>query len=152
MDIMSKRHKLIIAVIGGHDSSKEICEMAYEIGKGIAKAGHILVCGGLGGVMEEACKGAKAGGGVTVGILPGMDNSQANRYVDIPIATAMAQGRNAIIVRSADVVVAVGGKYGTLSEIALAKDLNKPVYGLRSWEIEGMMNIETAEEFLNKIR
>ena len=146
------KQKLIIAVVGGNECSREIGELAFEVGLGIAKAGHILVCGGLGGVMEEACKGAKEAGGMTIGILPGMDRSQANKYVDIPIATAMSQGRNAVIVRSADIIIAVGGRYGTLSEIALAKDLNKPVYGLKSWDIDGILNIKTSEEFLKKIR
>jgi len=147
-----KNKKLIIAVVGGNECSAEECKAAYQLGLEIAKAGHILVCGGLGGVMEHACRGAKDGGGLTVGILPGTEKSDANRYVDIPIATAMSQAHNAIIVRCADAVVAVGGKYGTLSEIALAKDMNKSVYGLKTWEIDGVIEISTPNKFIKKIR
>lgn len=94
-----------------------------------------MVCGGRGGVMEAACRGAKAEGGTTVGILPGMDRQEANAYVDIPIVTGLGEARNAIVVRTADAVVAVSGGYGTLSEIGLALKMGRPVVGLGTWEL-----------------
>ncbi len=126
---------MYIAVVGGQQSTEEEDRLAYELGKLLAEAGHVLVCGGLGGVMESACRGAKEGGGTTVGILPGAFRSDANRYVDVAIATDMGQCRNAIIVRTADAVIAVGGEYGTLSEIAMALKMGKQVVAIRSWSL-----------------
>ncbi len=115
--------------------------MAEEVGQRIARRGAVLVCGGRGGVMEAACRGAKAEGGTTVGILPGGDRSEANAYVDIPIATGLGEARNAIVVRTADAVIAVSGGYGTLSEIGLALKMGRPVVGLGTWELcqDGLM-------------
>jgi uncharacterized protein (TIGR00725 family) len=98
----------------------------------------VLVCGGLGGVMEAACRGARRGGGTTVGVLPGLDRRAANPHVDIALSTGLGEARNALVVRAVDAVVAVGGGYGTLSEIALALKGGKPVVGLDTWEIEGV--------------
>jgi uncharacterized protein (TIGR00725 family) len=98
----------------------------------------VLVCGGLGGVMEAACKGAKGSGGTTVGILPGTDRTAANPYVDTAIATGLGEARNAIVARSADALIAIGGAYGTLSEIAFALKAGKRVVGLGTWEVEGV--------------
>lgn len=109
--------------------------MAEQVGRQIARQGAVLVCGGRGGVMEAACRGAKAEGGTTVGILPGMDRQEANAYVDIPIVTGLGEARNAIVVRTADAVVAVSGGYGTLSEIGLALKMGRPVVGLGTWEL-----------------
>jgi hypothetical protein len=109
--------------------------MAEEVGRAVAEAGAVLVCGGLGGVMEAACRGARAGGGLTVGILPGRDRGDANRYVDVAVPTGMGEARNALVVRAADAVVAVAGEYGTLSEIALALQAGIPVVGLDTWEL-----------------
>jgi hypothetical protein len=109
--------------------------VAEEVGRAVAAAGAVLVCGGLGGVMEAACRGARAGGGLTVGILPGRDRAEANRHVDIAIPTGMGEARNALVVRAADAVVAVDGEYGTLSEIALALQAGIPVVGLDTWEL-----------------
>jgi uncharacterized protein (TIGR00725 family) len=106
----------------------------------------VLVCGGLGGAMEAACRGAKAAGGTTVGILPGSDRAAANPFVDVAVPTGLGQGRNLVVVHAADAVVAVGGGYGTLSEIALALRHGKPVVGLGSWEIEGVLVAASAEE------
>ena len=106
----------------------------------------MLVGGGLGGVMEAACRGASEAGGVTVGILPGDDRSAANRFVEVSIPTGLGEARNALVVRSADALVAVGGGYGTLSEIAFALKAGKPVVGLRSWEIEGVRPVESPEQ------
>ena len=105
----------------------------------------------MSGVMESACKGAKDAGGMTIGILPGKDKTEANPYVDIPIVTAMSHARNAIIVRTADLLIAIGGKYGTLSEIALAKVIDKPVIGVGTWDIPGMIRVKTVEEAMEKV-
>jgi len=109
--------------------------VAEEVGRAVAEAGAVLVCGGLGGVMEAACRGAHAGGGLTVGILPGRDRDEANRHVDVAIPTGMGEARNALLVRAADAVVAVAGEYGTLSELALALQAGIPVVGLDTWEL-----------------
>jgi uncharacterized protein (TIGR00725 family) len=115
------------------------------VGRELARGGVVLVCGGLGGAMEAVCKGAKEAGGTTIGILPGSDRSDANPFVDIAIATGLGEARNAIIVRAADAVVAVGGGYGTLSEIALALRCSKRVVGLGSWDIEGVEPADSPE-------
>jgi uncharacterized protein (TIGR00725 family) len=124
-----------IAVIGGGDAPPEHCHLAEAVGRAIADAGAVLVCGGMGGVMEAACRGARAGEGCTVGILPGRDRADANPFVDVCIPTGMGEGRNVLVVRAADAVVAVGGEYGTLSEIALALQAGIPVVGLGTWEL-----------------
>ena len=109
--------------------------MAEQVGRQIARRGAVLVCGGRGGVMEAACRGAKAEGGTTVGILPGFDRQEANAYVDIPVVTGLGEARNAIVVRTADAVIAVSGGFGTLSEIGLALKMGRPVVGLDTWEL-----------------
>ena len=118
-----------------HDSDLASAE---QVGRELASRGVVLVCGGLGGVMEAACRGAKEAGGTTVGILPGTDRSAANPFVEVAIATGLGEGRNALVVRAADAVIAIGGGYGTLSEIALALKAEKRVVGLGTWEIEGV--------------
>jgi uncharacterized protein (TIGR00725 family) len=109
------------------------------VGRQLAARGAVVVCGGLGGVMEAACRGAKEAGGVTVGILPGMDRAAANAFVDVAIPSGLGEARNAMVVRAADALVAVGGGYGTLSEIALALKAGKRVVGLDTWDIEGVV-------------
>jgi len=126
---------MYIGVIGGQFCSEDEERVAYELGGLLAREGAIIVGGGLGGVMEAACRGAREQGGVTIGVLPGPFRGDANPYVDYAIATDMGQARNAIIVRTADAVVAVGGEYGTLSEIAMALKMSKKVVALSSWEI-----------------
>ena len=126
---------MYIAVIGSAGCSDQVAAQAEAVGREIARRGAVLVCGGRGGVMEAACRGAKAEGGITVGILPGADRGEANRYVDIAIATGLGEARNAIVVRTADAVVAVSGGYGTLSEIGLALKMGRPVVGLDTWEL-----------------
>ena len=126
-----------MAVVGPGEASAEELATAEEVGRLLGERGAVVVCGGLGGVMEAACRGAKDGGGTTVGILPGHDRGAANRYVDVAIATGLGEARNALVVRAADVLIAVGGAYGTLSEIALALKTGKPVVGIRSWELAG---------------
>lgn len=133
---MSGKMKGCVSVIGGSVCSGDMYEKAEEVGYLLAKAGKAVICGGLGGVMEAACKGAKRGGGLTVGILPGTRLEDANRYVDVPIATGMDDGRNLIVVLSAHVVIAVDGKLGTLSEIALALNNNGKVVVLGTPDLD----------------
>ena len=127
--------RLYVAVVGGSAADRDVCRTAEEVGRAVGRHGAVLVCGGLGGVMEAACRGAKAEGGTTVGILPGDDRRGANPWVDVAVATGMGEGRNVLVVRTADALVAVGGEFGTLSEIALALRLGKPVVGIGTWEL-----------------
>ena len=120
---------MMVAVIGAGDCNSEIYRLAEETGALLGQKGYTTICGGLGGVMEAVCKGAKSSGGKTIGILPGSDPNEANSFVDFPIATGMGIGRNIVIIRSAEAVIAIDGKYGTLSELAFALQLNKPVIG-----------------------
>src|SRR4051812_21125694 len=124
-----------VAVVGGGAASGDEERAAEEVGRALAAAGAVVVCGGLGGVMEAACRGAKEGGGTTIGILPGASRADANPYVDVAIATGLGELRNGLIVRAVDALVAVGGEFGTLSEIALALKAGKPVIGLGTWEL-----------------
>lgn len=128
-----------IGVIGAGSCSEEIYELALRVGREIARLGHILVCGGLGGVMEAACRGAKEAGGLTVGILPGPSKDAANRWVDVVIATDMGHARNVIIVHSSDGLIAISGGPGTLSEIAIALKTSKPVVSLKSFALNGLL-------------
>ncbi len=122
--------KPIIGVIGGSTCTTEETALAEETGRLLAQRGAVLVCGGLGGVMEAVARGARANGGTTVGILPGADPAAANAYIDIPLATGLGEMRNFLIVRTAHALIAIGGGVGTLSEIALAQRIGKPVVGL----------------------
>src|SRR5581483_3976079 len=125
-----------VAVVGPGEgaAAPDQLEAAEEVGRLLAAAGAVVVCGGLGGAMEAACRGAKSAGGTTLGILPGRDRAGANRFVDLAVATGLGEARNALVVRAADALVAVGGGYGTLSEIALALKAGTPVVGLGTWE------------------
>jgi len=124
-----------VAVVGSGTASPELAALARAVGRAVASAGAVVVCGGLGGVMAAACEGAKEVGGLTVGIVPGTDRHDAAASVDVVVATGMGEARNVIVVHSADAVVAVGGEFGTLSEIALALRAGIPVVGLRTWEL-----------------
>jgi uncharacterized protein (TIGR00725 family) len=124
----------IVGVIGGSAPTVEEAAAAEAVGRALAEGGAILICGGRSGVMEAACRGARAAGGLTIGILPGIHRGEANPYVDIPIVTGMGEARNGIIARTAQAVVAIGGSYGTLSEIAFALAFGVPVVGLGTWE------------------
>lgn len=125
----------MIAVCGAGATDEATGRLAYEVGRGLAEAGTTVICGGHGGVMAAACAGAKSVGGLTVGILPGSERTAANQDVDIVITTNMGQARNVIIVSSAQAVIAIGGEYGTLSEIALALKIGVPVVGLGTWQL-----------------
>ena len=131
-------HAPYVAVVGPGDASPEEVSAAAAIGLRLAHSGAIVVCGGLSGVMAAACRGAASAGGLTVGILPGAERSAANQWVQIAIPTGLGELRNGLIIRSADVVIAVGGAYGTLSEVALALKTGVPVVGLHTWPIEGI--------------
>ncbi len=135
---------LQIGVIGNSRADKELQRKSEEVGEEIAKAGCILVSGGLTGVMEAASKGAKNHGGLTVGILPGLGKDEANRYVDVKVVTAMSHARNAIIARTADVLIAVGGELGTLSEISLGLKMERPVIVLKG--VEGIGELLDGED------
>lgn len=124
-----------VAVCGGGDADAVTRQQAEEIGRALARCGTVLVTGGLGGVMEAACRGAKAEGGTTIGILPGDDRTAANDWVDVAVPTGLGEGRNALVVRAADAVIALAGEFGTLSEIALALRLGRPVVGLNTWAL-----------------
>lgn len=124
-----------VAVVGSSEAAPEELEAAHAVGAALAERGAVLLSGGLGGVMEAACRGAREHGGTTVGILPGADRSAANQYVDLAIATGIGESRNAIVVRAADAVIAVGGEFGTLSEIAFALRAGVPVVGLGTWDL-----------------
>jgi uncharacterized protein (TIGR00725 family) len=143
----------LVAVIGDGVCDAATAAMAEEVGRRLAEAGATIICGGLGGVMEAACRGAKAAGGQTVGILPGDRADDANPFVDIAIVTGMGEARNLLVVKSAKAVVAVGGRYGTLSEIAFALKLGKPVVGIRTWQLAtaagpdtGVVPVDSAAE------
>ena len=130
---MQKRK--FVSVIGGSQSSAREIRLAEEVGRELARKGAVLVCGGLGGIMEAACRGASSEGGITIGILPGDDREQANPYVQFPIVTGIGYARNAVVAKSGQAVIAIGGSYGTLSEIAYALQSNIPVIGLGTWSL-----------------
>ena len=136
--------EVIVAVIGTRQPSPEESKLAEEVGRELAKNGVALICGGLGGVMEDACRGAVAEGGLTIGVIPGEDRKSANPYVQIPIVTGIGYARNVIIVKSAQAVIAVGGGYGTLTEIGYALDSKIPVIGLKTWKISRNNQIDKS--------
>lgn len=143
--------KPIIGVIGAGACSKDVEDLAAEVGRGIATAGGVLVCGGLGGVMEAAARGAREAGGVTIGILPGPDPGAANPFIDYAIATNVGQARNVLIVHTARVLIAVSGGYGTLSEIALALKTGKRVIALRPrFAVNGVEIAASAEDAVRR--
>lgn len=141
---MAQSQRLYVAVVGSSAADEDECRTAEDVGRALARAHAVLVCGGLGGVMEAACRGTKAEGGTTVGILPGVDRRAANPWVDIAVPTGMGEARNALVVRAADALIAVGGEYGTLSEIALALKAGKPVVGIGTWDIPGLVRVDSA--------
>ncbi len=148
MDLKNKRR---IAIIGAGICEEEIYALAYKVGKLLADKA-IVYCGGLGGVMEAASKGVYEAGGLTVGILPGNRAEDANPYIQIPIVTDLGHARNVVLVRSVEGVIAISGGYGTLSEIALALKMWKPVVGLKTWpNIDGVYYVKTPEEAVNTI-
>jgi uncharacterized protein (TIGR00725 family) len=122
------------------------------LGKNLTEVADFLVCGGLGGVMRAVCKGFKEGGGVTIGIIPSYEKENANEYVDIIIPSGLGIARNVLVVKTADILVALPGEYGTLSEIAYALQFGIPVISLKSWDIPGVINVETVEEAIKEVK
>jgi uncharacterized protein (TIGR00725 family) len=139
-----------VAVVGPGEATEREVELAFEVGRRLAEAGAVVVCGGLGGVMAAACRGARSAGGMTVGILPGGDRQAANEWVVVAIPTGLGELRNGLVVRSADAVLAVGGAFGTLSEVALALKTGVPVVGIDTWEINGIEAVESPGEAVNR--
>jgi uncharacterized protein (TIGR00725 family) len=129
------RDRVHVAVSGGGDADEAACRLAEAVGRELALLGAVVVTGGLGGAMEAACRGAKAEGGTTVGILPSGDRYDANDWVDVAVPTGLGEGRNALVARAADALVAIAGEFGTLSEIAFALKLGRPVVGLDTWQL-----------------
>ena len=140
MEAGRSAESIYIGVIGGRRCSAEIAELAFQVGRGIAEQGWILVCGGMGGVMEQACRGAWSRNGVTLGILPGNSRTHGNPYLSCSVVTGIGEARNVLVVKSSKVIIAIDGSYGTLSEIALANAAGIPVVGLRSWQLDAGQN------------
>ena len=139
-----------VAVIGGGEVDPEVAALAYEVGRELARRGAVVVCGGLGGVMEASARGVYEAGGVSIGILPGPDRSFANPYLTYTIPTNIGHARNMLIVHSADAVIAIDGSYGTISEAAIALKLGKPVVALRvAWDLRGIQQAQTVEDAVN---
>jgi len=138
--------KPYVAVCGASDPDPEQRELAREVGRRLAEAGAVVLCGGLGGVMEAAAEGAARAGGTVVGILPGADRSSGNPHLTVAIASGLGEARNAVLAAAADAVIAVGGGWGTLSEIALARRRDRPVVTLAGWSLDGVPAAVSAEE------
>jgi uncharacterized protein (TIGR00725 family) len=154
--MVAKRNK-IIAVIGSKEPSEQEVKLAEEVGRELGRLGITLICGGLTGVMEAACRGADSQGGLTIGVIPTGKASDANQYVKIPVVTNLGYARNIIVVKSAQAVIAIGGSYGTLSEIAYALDSKIPVVGLRTWSLsrgnqvdKSIIKVRSAKEAVRK--
>lgn len=147
---MNKINKKIrIGIIGGAKPNEESRTLAFTVGQLIAEKGAIVVCGGLSGVMEAASRGAKQAGGLTIGILPGNSPGDANPYIDIPIATGLGYSRNSLVAMNSDILIAIDGQYGTLTEIAYGNIYRKKVIGLGTWDIKGVIEAKSAEEAVN---
>ena len=149
-----RKQMITISVIGGHSISDKVGFLAESVGQMIAELGGILVCGGLGGVMEAAAKGAKKAGGMTIGLLPGKDKGDANSSIDVALPTTIGYARNAMVACSADIIVALPGSYGTSSEICYGLVYGRPVIDLGGWKMKGMIparNLIQAQEKIKKI-
>lgn len=145
------KNRPYIGIIGASEISADIERLAWEVGYEIGKRDGILVCGGLGGVMEAACRGAKQAGGTTIGILPGFDRNEANPNIDFAIPTGLHEARNLLIIRTSDVLIAIAGGLGTLSEIAFALKSEKSVIGLETWNLDlPLIQVKTAQEAVEK--
>lgn len=142
--------KKIVSVIGGHDCSNKVEQLSHNLGKKLVKVVDILVSGGLSGTMKAVCSGFRSGGGLTIGIIPGYNKNEANRFVDIVIPTGLGLARNVLVVKAADVVIALPGQAGTLSEIAYCLQFKIPVISLGSWEIAGTIKASSVDEAVKK--
>ena len=145
-------YKRVVGVIGGHKCNAEVEQSAQNLGKKLAKVVDYLVCGGLSGVMMAVCQGSKAGNGVTIGIIPSYNKKDANEFVDIAIPSGLGLARNVLVVKTADVVVALPGEAGTLSEIAYCLQLGIPVISLGSWDIKGVIKVKTVNEAVKMVK
>ena len=143
---MEIRERLRIGVIGGAQTDKDSRETAFRVGQLIAEKKAILVCGGLSGVMEAAARGAKKAGGITVGILPGKYPRDANHHIDVAIATGLGYSRNSLVAMNSDVLIAIDGEYGPLTEIAYGQIYRKKVIGIGTWDIKGVIEAESADQ------
>lgn len=146
---MELKNKIRIGVIGGASPSSEFRDIAFEVGKRIAEKGAILVCGGLSGVMEAAARGVKAAKGFSLGILPGNSTKDANPYIDVAVVTGMGYSRNHLVVMNSDVLIAIDGEFGTLSEIAYGRVYDKKIIGIKTWDIPGIVKADTPEEAID---
>lgn len=144
--------KRVISVIGGRSCTPKVEEIAQNLGKKLAKVVDILVCGGLSGTMEAVCKGFKAEGGLSIGIIPGYHKNEANPFVDIVIPSGLGLARNVLVVKSADIIVALPGEAGTLSEIAYALQFGIPVISLNSWDIPGVIKVGSVEQAIREVK
>ncbi|MGB9958592.1 TIGR00725 family protein [Haloferax prahovense] len=134
-----------VSVIGGSVVPAPVETLAEDVGRLLAQRGHTVVCGGLGGVMEAACRGAKDAGGTTIGVLPGEDREEANPYVDIAVATGLGHARNALVAMNGDAVIAIDGGGGTLSEIGYANVFDRPTAGLRTQQVGSLDGFEPCD-------
>jgi len=141
-----------IGVIGGYKCSRKTYKIAYSLGRLIAKEGWFLICGGGSGIMEAVCKGVREEGGLSCGLLPSYDGREANPYLDIRIPTGLGYARNILVVRASDILVAIDGKYGTLSEIAFALNEGKTVLGINTWKIGGVIRVSSPQQAIRKIK
>ncbi|NIM57487.1 MAG: TIGR00725 family protein [Candidatus Aminicenantes bacterium] len=146
---MELKKMIRIGVIGGSKPDAKARQVAFKVGQLIAEKSAILICGGLSGVMEEASRGAKQAGGMTIGILPGNSPQDANPHIDVAIATGLGYGRNSLVAMNSDVIIAINGQFGTLTEIAYGSIYGKKIVGLETWDIEGVIKAESAEEAVN---
>jgi len=144
---------MYVSVIGGDIGSagEEDLTAAEELGRRLAERGHTIVCGGRGGVMRSVCKGAKAEGGETIGILPSSDRGEANEFVDHAIVTALGMMRNSLVVMNGDIVIAIDGAYGTLSEICFAHKYGKKIVGLGTWDLDVVESFQSVDELMDEI-
>ncbi|MDD5567947.1 MAG: TIGR00725 family protein [Candidatus Omnitrophica bacterium] len=149
---MEIKVKKVVGVVGGRVCAKEVEKVAQELGGKLAKVADILVSGGLSGVMEAVCSGFRAEGGLTIGILPSYNKADANKFVDIAIPTGLGLARNVLVVKSADVVVALPGRAGTLSEVAYCIQFGIPVITLGSWDVPGVIKLDTIDEVVAKVK
>ena len=146
-----KNQKILISVIGGHETTLEVEELAHNIGKIIAEVGCILVCGGLDGVMKASSKGCKSAGGETIGLLPGKDKADANEYIDFAIPTTIGFARNAMVAASGDIIIALPGSHGTSCEISYGFVYKKPIIDLGNWNREGMIEVKDLSDVKVKL-
>ncbi|MBU0469524.1 MAG: TIGR00725 family protein [Candidatus Omnitrophica bacterium] len=146
--------QIVVSVIGGHEINQEVENIAYNVGKIVAEVGAVLVCGGLGGVMKAAAKGCSEAGGLTIGLLPGKDKSDANEYIKIALPTTIGYARNAMVASSADIIIALPGSHGTACEISYGFVYKRPIIDIGNWDKEGMLkanNVSEVKGILNSL-